>query len=72
MLPNRDSLSLGERIMAYLPRCADTDTDIRKVAIQVSAIVLSFTASFVQRTIFHFVIYVCICCKVSMVLQKTA
>uniref|UniRef100_A0A453IZQ0 MROH2B-like HEAT-repeats domain-containing protein n=1 Tax=Aegilops tauschii subsp. strangulata TaxID=200361 RepID=A0A453IZQ0_AEGTS len=35
VLPNRDSLSLGERIMAYLPRCADTDDEVRKVAIQV-------------------------------------
>jgi hypothetical protein len=42
--------------MAYLPRCADTDVDIRKDAIQVSAIVLSFTAcleSSVQCTFFH-------------------
>lgn len=35
VLPNRDSLSLGERIMAYLPRCADTEVEVRKVAIQV-------------------------------------
>jgi hypothetical protein len=37
VLPNRDSLSLGERVMAYLPRCADTDDEVRKVAIQVRA-----------------------------------
>lgn len=37
VLPNRDSLSLGERIIAYLPRCADTSTEVRKVAVQVSA-----------------------------------
>lgn len=37
VLPSRDSLSLGERTMAYLPRCADTDTEVRKVAIQVCA-----------------------------------
>lgn len=36
VLPSRDSLSLGERIIAYIPRCADTNSDIRKVAIQVS------------------------------------
>ncbi|KAH7690563.1 Armadillo-like helical-containing protein [Dioscorea alata] len=34
VLPSRDSLSLGERIIAYIPRCADTNSDIRKVAIQ--------------------------------------
>ena len=37
VLPSRDSLSLGERIMAYLPRCADTDAEVRKAAIQVCA-----------------------------------
>lgn len=37
VLPNRDSLSLGERVIAYLPRCADTSTEVRKVAVQVSA-----------------------------------
>ena len=47
MLPSRDSLSLGERAMAYLPRCADTDTEVREVAIQVCA----------KRTALHY--FVC-------------
>lgn len=48
--------------MAYLPRCADRDAEVRKVAIQVCAVLLSVTACFdpfMQCTIFHFVIYVC-------------
>jgi hypothetical protein len=45
VLPNRDSLSLGERIMAYLPRCADTDVDIRKDAIQVIALFFNIALS---------------------------
>jgi len=35
VLPSRDSLSLGERVIAYLPRCADTSYEVRKVAVQV-------------------------------------
>lgn len=38
VLPNRDSLFLGERIIAYLPRCADTSTEVRKISIQVCLI----------------------------------
>jgi hypothetical protein len=38
--------------MAYLPRCADTDTEVRKVAIQVRA----------KRTALHyFFITACFC-----------
>lgn len=35
VLPSRDSLSLGERVIAYLPRCADTSSEVRKLAAQV-------------------------------------
>lgn len=45
VLPNRDSLSLGERIMAYLPRCADTDDEVRKVAIQIIALFFNISLS---------------------------
>ncbi|KAL6649216.1 hypothetical protein ACP70R_013440 [Stipagrostis hirtigluma subsp. patula] len=45
VLPNRDSLSLGERTMAYLPRCADTDAEVRKVAIQILALFFNISLS---------------------------
>uniref|UniRef100_A0A0E0K8R8 Condensin complex subunit 1 C-terminal domain-containing protein n=1 Tax=Oryza punctata TaxID=4537 RepID=A0A0E0K8R8_ORYPU len=45
VLPTRDSLSLGERIMAYLPRCADTDAEVRKVAIQIIALFFNIALS---------------------------
>ncbi|KAK3148379.1 hypothetical protein QOZ80_3BG0294260 [Eleusine coracana subsp. coracana] len=45
VLPNRDSLSLGERIMAYLPRCADRDAEVRKVAIQIIALFFNISLS---------------------------
>ncbi|ONL93625.1 Protein SHOOT GRAVITROPISM 6 [Zea mays] len=45
VLPSRDSLSLGERTMAYLPRCADTDTEVRKVAIQIIALFFDISLS---------------------------
>jgi hypothetical protein len=31
---NRDSLCLGERIMAYLPHCVDIADEVREVSIQ--------------------------------------
>ncbi|CAL4920753.1 unnamed protein product [Urochloa decumbens] len=45
VLPSRDSLSLGERTMAYLPRCADTDTEVRKAAIQIIALFFNISLS---------------------------
>uniref|UniRef100_A0A0D9VPJ2 Condensin complex subunit 1 C-terminal domain-containing protein n=1 Tax=Leersia perrieri TaxID=77586 RepID=A0A0D9VPJ2_9ORYZ len=45
VLPNRDSLSLGERIMAYLPRCADTNAEVRKTAIQIIALFFNIALS---------------------------
>lgn len=35
VLPSRDALCLGERIMAYLPRSADSNPKVRKLSIQV-------------------------------------
>lgn len=35
VLPSRESLCLGERIIAYFPRCADPCYEVRKVAVQV-------------------------------------
>lgn len=34
-LPSRESLNIGERVMAYLPRCADTDFEIQKISAQI-------------------------------------
>ncbi|RLN39666.1 protein SHOOT GRAVITROPISM 6 [Panicum miliaceum] len=45
VLPSRDSLSLGERIMAYLPHCADTDTEVRKAAIQIISVFFNISLS---------------------------
>ncbi|EPS71954.1 hypothetical protein M569_02803, partial [Genlisea aurea] len=33
--PSRDALSLGERIMVYIPRCADTNPDVQKTSAQI-------------------------------------
>ncbi|CAN1770484.1 Protein SHOOT GRAVITROPISM 6 [Linum perenne] len=35
VLPSREALSLGERVIVYLPRCADTNSEVRKVAAQI-------------------------------------
>ena len=35
LLPTREGLKLGERTIAYLPRCADVSSEVRKVSTQV-------------------------------------
>ncbi|XP_052174886.1 LOW QUALITY PROTEIN: protein SHOOT GRAVITROPISM 6-like [Diospyros lotus] len=35
VLPSRDALYLGDRIIVYLPRCADTNSEVRKVSAQI-------------------------------------
>ncbi|KAA8518672.1 hypothetical protein F0562_016146 [Nyssa sinensis] len=35
VLPSRDALCLGDRVMVYLPRCADTNSEVRKVSAQI-------------------------------------
>ncbi|KAJ6791581.1 protein SHOOT GRAVITROPISM 6 isoform X2 [Iris pallida] len=45
VLPSRELLSLGERIIAYLPRCADTSSEVRKVAVQVVGLYFSISLS---------------------------
>ncbi|XP_020522101.1 protein SHOOT GRAVITROPISM 6 isoform X4 [Amborella trichopoda] len=35
LLPTRDSLYLGERTIVYLPRCADTSSEVRKISAQI-------------------------------------
>lgn len=45
VLPSRDSLSLGERVIAYLPRCADTSSEVRKAAVQIIGLFFSISLS---------------------------
>ncbi|KAJ3682541.1 hypothetical protein LUZ60_015114 [Juncus effusus] len=45
VLPNRDALFLGERIIAYLPRCADTNTEVRKISVQIVALFFTISLS---------------------------
>ncbi|XP_050380129.1 protein SHOOT GRAVITROPISM 6 isoform X2 [Argentina anserina] len=35
ILPSREALSLGDRVFTYLPRCADTNAEVRKVSAQI-------------------------------------
>ncbi|KAJ6381693.1 hypothetical protein OIU77_030380 [Salix suchowensis] len=35
VLPSREALCLGERVIKYLPRCADTNSEVRKVSAQI-------------------------------------
>lgn len=35
VLPSRESLCLGDRIITYLPRCADTNSEVRKASAQI-------------------------------------
>ncbi|TYH47376.1 hypothetical protein ES332_D11G407600v1 [Gossypium tomentosum] len=35
VLPSREALSLGDRVITYLPRCADADSEIRKISAQI-------------------------------------
>ncbi|XP_071910613.1 protein SHOOT GRAVITROPISM 6 isoform X7 [Coffea arabica] len=45
VLPSRDALSLGERIMVYLPRCADTVPEVRKLSAQILDLFFSISLS---------------------------
>ncbi|KAJ4705027.1 protein SHOOT GRAVITROPISM 6-like [Melia azedarach] len=35
VFPNREALCLGDRVIMYLPRCADTDSEVRKISAQI-------------------------------------
>ncbi|GLT92277.1 hypothetical protein SLE2022_101210 [Rubroshorea leprosula] len=35
VLPSREALSLGDRVIIYLPRCADTNAEVRKFSAQI-------------------------------------
>ncbi|KAF6167741.1 hypothetical protein GIB67_017236 [Kingdonia uniflora] len=45
VLPTRVSLCLGERVMVYLPRCADTSSEVRKVSAQILDLFFSISLS---------------------------
>ncbi|PSS04621.1 Protein SHOOT GRAVITROPISM like [Actinidia chinensis var. chinensis] len=40
VLPSRDALFLGDRVIVYLPRCADTNAEVRKLSAQVSYVLI--------------------------------
>ncbi|XP_074355121.1 protein SHOOT GRAVITROPISM 6 isoform X2 [Apium graveolens] len=44
-LPSRDSLGLGNRIVSYLPRCADTNSEVRKISAQIIGQLFSISLS---------------------------
>ncbi|OVA17935.1 HEAT [Macleaya cordata] len=50
VLPSRTSLSIGERVIVYLPRCADTSSEVRKVSAQILDLFFSIALS-LPRTI---------------------
>ncbi|KAJ8753981.1 hypothetical protein K2173_001879 [Erythroxylum novogranatense] len=35
VLPSREALCLGERVIVYLPRCADNNSEVRKISAQI-------------------------------------
>ncbi|CAA0829709.1 Protein SHOOT GRAVITROPISM 6 [Striga hermonthica] len=48
--PSRDALCLGERIMVYLPRCADTNSEVRKTSAQILDLFFSISLSLPKST----------------------
>ncbi|KAJ8438695.1 hypothetical protein Cgig2_011878 [Carnegiea gigantea] len=45
VLPSRDALSLGDRVIMYLPRCADTNAEVRKLSTQILDLLFSIALS---------------------------
>ncbi|GMH09863.1 hypothetical protein Nepgr_011704 [Nepenthes gracilis] len=45
VLPSRDALAVGERVIVYLPRCADTNSEVRKLSAQVLDLFFSISLS---------------------------
>ncbi|KAI9086376.1 hypothetical protein K1719_031830 [Acacia pycnantha] len=35
ILPSREALCIGDRVIMYLPRCADTNSEVRKISAQI-------------------------------------
>ncbi|KAK9168546.1 hypothetical protein Syun_000686 [Stephania yunnanensis] len=49
-LPTRVSLCLGERVVVYLPRCADTNSEVRKLSAQILDLFFSISLSLPRPT----------------------
>ncbi|GFS45810.1 ARM repeat superfamily protein [Actinidia rufa] len=45
LLPSRDALFLGDRVIVYLPRCADTNAEVRKLSAQILDVFFSISLS---------------------------
>ncbi|XP_074269139.1 protein SHOOT GRAVITROPISM 6 isoform X2 [Silene latifolia] len=45
VLPSREALTIGDRVITYLPRCADTDAEVRKFSIQILDLFFSISLS---------------------------
>ncbi|KAG5556798.1 hypothetical protein RHGRI_007155 [Rhododendron griersonianum] len=48
VLPSRDALFLGDRVIVYLPRCADTNSEVRKVSAQILDLFFSISLSLLR------------------------
>ncbi|KAF3441780.1 hypothetical protein FNV43_RR15695 [Rhamnella rubrinervis] len=53
VLPSRAALCLGERVIMYLPRCADTNSEVRKVSAQILDQLFSISLSLPRSTTFN-------------------
>ncbi|XP_020212119.1 protein SHOOT GRAVITROPISM 6 isoform X1 [Cajanus cajan] len=45
VLPSREALCLGDRVIMYLPRCADTNSEVRKTSAQILDLLFSISLS---------------------------
>ncbi|KAF5953918.1 hypothetical protein HYC85_006774 [Camellia sinensis] len=45
VLPSRDALCVGDRLIVYLPRCADTNSEVRKLSAQILDLFFSISLS---------------------------
>lgn len=50
VLPSRDALSLGDRVIMYLPRSADTNAEVRKLSTQILDLLFSVALSLPRPT----------------------
>lgn len=50
VLPSREALSLGDRVIMYLPRCADSDSEVRKLSSQILDLIFCIALSLPRPT----------------------
>lgn len=50
VLPSREALCLGDRVIMYLPRCADTNAEVRKLSSQILDLFFSIALSLPRPT----------------------